>query len=168
MVKRFIWFGLLSAVLLGCSYSVYSNAYPHLKKIAVRPFENQSSQFDLGDTVLNGLTQQFSRDGRLKLVTQQPDCTLGGTILDFSESVYSYDSGNNVQDYMLRLSCSVVFTDLVNNQVIYENKNLTLNEAYAADGADSSTAKSKSKEEATNELVERLFSTIIQNSLETW
>ena len=166
MVKRFIWFGLLSAVLLGCSYSVYSNAYPHLKKIAVRPFENQSSQFDLGDTVLNGLTQQFSRDGRLKLVTQQPDCTLEGSILGWDESVYGYDSGNNVQDYMLRLTCSVTFTDLIENSVIYENKNLVLTEPYAVSA--SSTAKSKSKEEATNELVERLFSTIIQNSLETW
>ncbi len=166
MVKKFICSGLLAMVLLGCSYSVYSNAYPHLKKIAVRSFENQSSQFDLGDTVLNGLTQQFSRDGRLKLVTQQPDCSLEGTILDFSESVYSYDSGNNVQDYMLRLSCSVIFTDLVNNEVIYENQNLTLSEPYAV--SPDSPAKSKSKEEATDELIERLFSTIIQNSLETW
>ncbi|MDD4224627.1 MAG: LPS assembly lipoprotein LptE [Candidatus Cloacimonetes bacterium] len=134
----------------------------------MRSFENQSSQFDLGDTVLNGLTQQFSRDGRLKLVTQQPDCTLEGTILDFAESVYSYDSGNNVQDYMLRLSCSVTFTDLINNEVIYENKNLALSEAYAVTPDSPSTAKSRSKEEATDELIERLFSTIIQNSLETW
>lgn len=168
MVKKFICLALLAAVLLGCSYSVYSNAYPHLKKIAVRSFENQSSQFDLGDTVLNGLTQQFSRDGRLKLVTQQPDCTLEGVILEWSESVYSYDSGNNVQDYMLRLGCSVTFTDLINNQVIYENKNLVLSEAYAVTPDSPSTAKSRSKEEATDELVERLFSTIIQNSLETW
>ena len=168
MVKKYICFGLLAAVLFGCSYSVYSNAYPHLKKIAVRSFENRSSQFDLGDTVLNGLTQQFSRDGRLKLVTQQPDCTLEGSILDWNESVYSYDSGNNVQDYMLRLTCSVTFTDLVNNQVIYENKNLALTEPYAVSPDSPSTAKSRSKEEATDELIERLFTTIIQNSLETW
>lgn len=168
MVKKFICLGLLFAVLWGCSYSVFSNAYPHLKNIAVRPFENRSSQFDLGDTVTDGLTQKFSRDGRLKLVTQQPDSTLEGEILDFSESVYSYDSANNVQDYMLRLSCSVVFTDLINNEVIYENKNLALTEPYAAPGQSSSTAKSKTKEEATDELITRLFNTIIQNSLETW
>lgn len=166
MVKKFIYLGLLSAVLFGCSYSVFSNAYPHLKKIAVRPFENQSSQFDLGDTVLNGLTGQFIRDGRLKLVTQQPDCSLEGSLLNFSETVYSYDSGNNVQDYMLRLTCSITFTDLVNNQVIYENKSLTLTEPYAL--TSESTAKSRNKEEATNELIKRLFTTIIQNSLETW
>ncbi len=168
MVKKFICFGLLSAVLFGCSYSVYSNAYPHLKKIAVRSFENQSPQFDLGDTGPNGLTQKFNRDGRLKLVTQQPDCTLEGVIQDFSEKVYSYDSGNNVQDYMLSLSCSIIFTDLINNQVIYENKNLALNEPYAVTPDSPSTAKSRNKAEATDELISRLFTTIIQNSLETW
>lgn len=166
MVKKFVCLGLLCAVLLGCSYSVYSNAYPHLKKIAVRAFENLSPEFELGDKVLNGLSQKFQSDGRLKLVTQQPDCTLEGSILNFEENINSFDSGNNVQDYMLRLTCSVVFTDLVNNQVIYENKSLLLTEPYAVSAA--STAKSKSKEEATDELIDKLFKTIVQNSLETW
>ena len=166
MVKKFIWFGLLCAVLFSCSYSVYSNAYPHLKKIAVRAFENRTSEFDLGDKVLNGLSEQFQKDGRLKLVTQQPDCTLEGEITSLDENVFSYDSGNNVQDYMLRLTCSVTFTDLINNQTIYENKNLVLSEAYAV--SSESTAKSKSKEEATDELITQLFRNIVQNSLETW
>ena len=166
MVKKFVCLGLLLAVLSGCSYSVYSNAYPHLKKIAVRAFENRSTEFDLGDRVLNGLTSQFQSDGRLKLVTQQPDCSLEGVIQSLDETIYSYDSGNNVQDYMLRLSCSVTFTDLVNNDVIYENKSLTLSEPYAV--SEASTARSRSKEEALDELVSQLFKTIIQNSLETW
>lgn len=166
MVKKFIWFGMLCAVLFGCSYSVYSNAYPHLKKIAVRAFENRSTQFDLGDIVLNGLSERFQSDGRLKLVTQQPDCALEGSIASLEENVYSYDSGNNVQDYMLRLTCSVTFTDLINNQAIYENKNLVLSEPYAV--SEESTATARSKEEALDELVEKLFNNIIQNSLETW
>jgi hypothetical protein len=166
MVKKFVCLGLLLAVLFGCSYSVYSNAYPHLKKIAVRAFENRSNQFDLGDKVLNRLSESFQNDGRLKLVTQQPDCTLEGSIQSFDENIYSFDSGNNVQDYMLRLTCSVTFTDLIENSVIYENKNLVLTEPYAVSA--SSTAKSKSKEEATDELISQLFKTIVQNSLETW
>jgi hypothetical protein len=89
-----------------------------------------------------------------------------GTILKWEEDVYSYDSWNNVQDYMLKLTCSVVFTDLINNQIIYENKNLVLTEPYAVSSA--STAKSRSKEEAIDELVSQLFKNIIQNSLETW
>jgi len=166
MVKKFVCLGLLCAVLSGCSYSVYSNAYPHLKKIAVRAFENRSPDFELGDQVLNGLTQKFQSDGRLKLVTQQPDCALEGVILNFEENINSFDSGNNIQDYLLRLTCSVSFTDLINNNVIYENTSLSLSEPYAVSPA--STAKSKSKEEATAEIIDQLFQTIVRNSLETW
>ena len=166
MVKKFICPALLCLVLFSCSYSVYSNAYPHLKKIAVRAFDNRSSEFDLGDKVLNGLSQKFQSDGRLKLVTQQPDCALEGTITSLTEDVYSFDSGNNIQDYMLNLRCSVTFTDLINNEVIYENKSMTKSEAYAVSPA--STAKSQSKEEALDELIDKVFKDIIQNSLEKW
>lgn len=166
MVKKYIQLGLLCAVLFSCSYSVYSNAYPHLKKIAVRAFENKSTDYALGDLLLNQLSTEFQNDGRLKLVTQQPDCTLEGSIISFEENVYSYDTSNNVQDYQLKLVCSVTLTDLINNQVVYENKSLSLTEPYAVSAE--SSAKSKSKEEATDELISRLYKTIIQNSLETW
>ena len=88
MVKKFIYFGLIAAVLCSCSYSVYSNAYPHLKKVAIRPFENRSTEFEIGDIIYNELVNQFQEDGRLKLVTQQPDCVIEGTILKWEESVF--------------------------------------------------------------------------------
>jgi hypothetical protein len=166
MVKLFIRLALLCVVLSGCSYSVYSNAYPHLKKVAVRAFENRSADYDLGDKLLNGLSQEFANDGRLKLVTQQPDCTLEGSINSFEENIYSYDAANNVQDYQLRLVCSVTFTDLINNQVIWENKALQVTCNYAV--SEGSTAQFSSKEEATDELISLLFKAIIQNTLETW
>ena len=113
--------------------------------------------------MLNGLTQQFSRDGRLKLV---PAAGLhAGRDHSGLSSVYSYDS-NNVQSYMLRVLQRGFHRS--GEQPGLRKQESDLNETYAADGADSSTAKSKSKEEATNELVERLFSKIIQHSLESW
>lgn len=166
MVKRFIEAALLCVVLFGCSYSVYSNAYPHLKKIRVAPFENRSPEFAIADQVFTGLNQQFRTDGRLKPVTQGPDCLLEGVITGFEERVYSYDAGNSIQDYQLRLTLSVTFTDLTRNELIWENKSLSLAETYAVSAA--STAKYKSKEEATDELIKSLFRTIVQNSLERW
>lgn len=132
----------------------------------MRAFENRSADYDLGDKLLNGLSQEFANDGRLKLVTQQPDCTLEGSINSFEENIYSYDAANNVQDYQLRLVCSVTFTDLINNQVIWENKALQVTCNYAV--SEGSTAQFNSKEEATDELISLLFKAIIQNTLETW
>lgn len=166
MVKKFIYLWWIAALLGGCAYSVYSNAYPHLKKVRVEAFENQSSDFEIASTLLNQLSLEFRNDGRLKLVTQNPDCALVGTILSYTEDIYSYDAANQVQDYQLRLLVSVTFTDLINNSLLYENRNLQVSEIYAV--SDESSARWNSKAEAEEELIKALFRIIIQNSLEAW
>jgi hypothetical protein len=129
-------------------------------------FENKTAEFALADKTLEILSAQFNSDGRLKLVTQQADCQLDGTITDYNESIYSYDSANNVQDYQIRVSFQVALIDLVKNQTIYENKTLLITEQYAVSALSSS--KFKSKEEAQNEIIRNLFKAIVQNSLEAW
>jgi outer membrane lipopolysaccharide assembly protein LptE/RlpB len=166
MVKRFILASLILVVLGGCYYSVYSNAYPHLKNIRVEPFENQSAEFGLSDKALNDLSLSVRNDGRLKMVTQDPDCNLEGTILSFEEKIYSYDSANQVQDYQLIMQISVIFTDLVRNEVIYENSSMRVTELYKV--SDDSTARFTSKEEALSEIFSNIFKTVVQNSLEAW
>ncbi len=110
MVKKFIYPVLLLLILSSCFYSVYSNAYPHLRKIRILAFENRTSEYGLGDKLLNYLNREIRNDGRLKIVTEDPDCTLEGAILSFSESVYSYDTANQIQDYQLTMVVSVTFT----------------------------------------------------------
>jgi len=166
MVKKFIYPVLLLFILSGCFYSVYSNAYPHLRKIRILAFENRTSEYGLGDKLLNYLNREIRNDGRLKIVTEDPDCTLEGAILSFSESVYSYDTANQIQDYQLTMVVSVTFTDLINNTVLYENNALTVTELYAV--AEGGTAKFKTKEEAVEELIAKLYRTVLQNSIEGW
>lgn len=166
MVKRFILASLILALLGGCYYSVYSNAYPHLKKIRVEPFENQTAEFGLADKALNGLSLSLRNDGRLKLVTQNPDCSLEGKIVSFEEKIYSYDSANQVQDYQLIMVLNLSFTDLIKNEVIYENSSLRIAEIYKV--SDDSTARFETKEEALSEIFSSIFKTVIQNSLEAW
>ncbi len=109
---------------------------------------------------------EIRNDGRLKLVTQNPDCSLSGSILSFDDKVYSFDSANQVQDYQLSMVLDISFTDLISNEVIYENKTLRISEIYAV--STSSTASIKSKEEALNELFNKIFKTVVQTSLEAW
>ncbi|MCB5260406.1 MAG: LptE family protein [Candidatus Cloacimonetes bacterium] len=166
MVKKFIFAFMLMAVFSGCYYSVYSNAYPHLKNIRIEPFENKTAEFALADKALNEVSLAVRNDGRLKLVTQDPDCRLEGEITSFEDKIYSYDSANQVQDYQLNLVLKVIFTDLVNNEVIYENSALRLSEIYKV--GEGSTAKFSTKEEALDEIFKNIFKSAIQNSLEAW
>jgi len=166
MVKRIVYMILLALILSGCSYSVFANAYPHLKKIRVTAFENQTAEYELGDVLLNRMVISFRDDGRLRLATQQPDCQLEGTIKQFEERIYSFDAANNVQDYQIRINFSILFTDLIRNEVIYENRNLMLSEVYAV--SEQSASRFNSREAAINEIMRNLFNIIMQNSLEKW
>ena len=166
MVKRFIRLLCMLCLLSGCAYSVYSNAYPHLKKIRVESFENLSTDFEIASKLLDRLTIEFRNDGRLRPVTVGPDCVLEGTVNSYEEKIYSYDSANQVQDYQLVLSMSITFTDLINNQIIYENRSFTASELYAV-GTESS-ARYKDKTEAEEELLKSVFRTLVQNTLEAW
>ncbi len=168
MVKKFIPFILIICVVAGCSYSVHTNAYPYLKRIQLLAFENKSTEYALGEVVFNNLANSIREDGRLRMVTQQPDCQLEGSIVSYSEKVYSYDEANNVQDYLVTINFKVTFTDLVNNKVLYENQNLAILETYAVSQNSGSTSRFFSKEEAWNEICSKLFKTIMQNTLEMW
>lgn len=130
------------------------------------PFDNQTAEFELGDEMLNRMVLHFRDDGRLRLVTQQPDCQIEGRISAFEEKIYSFDAANNVQDYQIRITFAILFTDLIRNEVIYETSALTLSEIYAV--SEQSTSRIKSKEAAINEIIRNLFNNIMQNSLEKW
>jgi len=166
MVKKIIYFIVAILLLSGCSYSVYSNAYPHLKRIQILAFDNKSTEFSLGDILINKLSDAYNDDGRLRLVTQSPDCQLEGSIISFSEKIYSYDAANNIQDYIVSISLSLTFSDLVNNNVIFENKSLSISEIYAV--SDESTSRFKTKDDAISEIFAKLFKIIMQNTLESW
>lgn len=168
MVKKFILFLLIIFLLMGCSYSVYTNAYPHLKRVQLMAFDNKSTEFALGDIVYNRLSRDFRDDGRLRLVTQQPDCQVEGSIVSYSEKIYAYDTANNIQDYIVTITFRLSFTDLTNNNVIYDNekRDIVIEEKYG--NSDESTSRFKTKDEAITEICDKCFKLIMQNTLETW
>ena len=74
---------VVCAILIcGCTYSVFYNAYPHLKTIYVVPFENNTSEYALAQDFQSSLVNQFQSDGRLKISTLSPDARIEGSILD--------------------------------------------------------------------------------------
>ena len=59
----------------------------------------------------------------------------------------------------------VVFTDLKKNQILWENNSLMLSERYSLSDENS---QFKSEEDAQEEIANKLFDTIMKNTLEEW
>lgn len=155
---------LIVSLIIGCSYSVYTTGYPHLKTMKLLPIVNHTNEYDLSDVVLSSLMQQYELDGRLKSVGMSPDCQLECTIMDYSNKIVTY-SGATVDEYEVKVLFDVVFTDLKKNEVIWENRSLMLSEAYSSSDENSEFT---TEDEAQEEIVVRLFETIMKNTLEEW
>jgi len=166
MVKKFILFSLIFSLFSGCYYSVYSNAYPHLKTIQMDTFENRSAEFAIEDKALADISLAIRNDGRLKLVTANPDCVIEGKIISFEEKIYSYNAANQVQDYQISIVFDIIFTDLSQNEDIFKNSALRVSEYYKV--ADGSTARFETKDEALGEIFKKVFQQVVKNTLEAW
>ncbi len=151
-------------VLAGCSYSVYTTGYPHLKTIQLLPIENQTDNYELRDLVFNSLIEKYESDGRLKFVGMSPDSQLECSILDYSNKIVSY-SGSTIGEYEVRVLFSILFTDLKKNQVIWESSSLMVSERYSTADENSQFG---TELEAQEEIVVKLFESIMKNTLEEW
>ncbi len=169
MVKKFIKFFIIISLIavFGCSYSLRTNQYPYLKSIRILPVENKTTESDIDIEVFEYLSDSFQRDGRLLLVTEGPSVLLECSLISYDEIIYSSDSSNNVEEYQVKMNFSVKMTDLINDSVLYDNKNLAITKRYSVNNAITS-ADYDNREDAETGVYEDLFTKIIQNTLEDW
>ncbi len=161
---------LLTITLIGCTYSVFSNQLPHLKNVYIEPIINKTEEVDIETEMFNAISDKYIEDGRLSIVSQQPDCIIVCEILSYQDKIYTYDESNNVKEYQVKMVFSVSFTDIDNELVIFENKSLIKTEKYPADVSDPDYTDSDilSEEDARNEIYQEVFNTIMTNTLEAW
>lgn len=157
-----VFFALI--ILSGCTYSVHSSAYPHLKTILIEEFKNSTVQYGLEEEFSNKLTDYFNADGRLKVVNINSDSILSGEILDYENKIFSYDE-NGIEEYKVSILFKITFSDLKRNEVIWQKDNLVLNETWSASGE---FTEFKSEEETQQQIIQDLFDQILKNSLEQW
>jgi hypothetical protein len=155
---------IISMVLAGCSYSVYSTGYPHLKTITIQQFQNSTTEYQLESELFQELSDRFEQDGRLSIVGISPDCQIEGGILDYSDKIYSYNT-EGIEEYQVRILFKIIFTDLVKNEVIYQNDSLVLSAEYSSADPE---AEFTSEEEARYEIYKDLFDLILKETLEQW
>ena len=76
---------------------------PHIKKIAVRPFENTTSQPSIGNKLWLAVSQEFVRDGRIAYMDDESkaDGVIVGTITQYRETELSHDVNLVPLEYQL-------------------------------------------------------------------
>ena len=173
MKKLFLIF-LISIILClyGCvHYSFYSRANPHLKTVMISEFENNSEQYELPELIITYLTEKIISDNRLKIMADNADMEVSGTVLSYNKAVFSYDVRENPQEWQITIRFSIELKDMIKNSTIWQNKNMSLKAVYGNPENEPETesdVENLTEEDAQREIIYDLCDIILSNSVEQW
>ena len=129
MHRKFLALGFGILCLFGCAspYKPAPQILPtYIKKIAVRPFVNNTPQYGLEDKLTLKLIDEFVRDGRLVLVNNEneADGVVIGEIKRYILQPLTYDANMVANQYKLWVIFNIYFVDKKNNVTLWEEPNL--------------------------------------------
>ncbi|MFH1824302.1 MAG: LptE family protein [Candidatus Firestonebacteria bacterium] len=108
----------------GCA-TMKPNLPLSIKSITIPTFSNSTLQYGIETTLTDYVIKQFLMDGRLHIVGQeQADALLEGTIRKYLLEPLTYDVNNVIIQYRIKIVLDVKFTDLKENKVLWEQKEM--------------------------------------------
>jgi hypothetical protein len=127
MKKIFIFLTGTLLVVIGCQiYTPQPQLMPqHVRKIAIRPFVNETIQYGLEEKLTLRVVDEFVRDGRYTVVKESDaDGVIVGRITHYILQPLTYGENFQPLQYKLRVLLSLYFIDKVNNVTLWEEPNL--------------------------------------------
>ncbi|MDR3306240.1 MAG: LPS assembly lipoprotein LptE [Endomicrobium sp.] len=122
-------FTLFIANLTSCA-SPYDPAVQllpeHIKKVYVKPFENNTNQFGIESKFTNEVIDEIIADGRLSLVNKEDDAdsVLTVTIKRYILQPITYDINNVAEQYKMWIIASVSLVDKDNDVTLWTEPNM--------------------------------------------
>ncbi len=159
MRKRLLGFGFLILALAGCSKYYYNPAPQvlpqYIRKIAVRPFANHTSQYGIEDKLTLAVQQVFNQDGRFQITSEDlADGVVIGDITKYILEPLAFDSSRVPSQYKLWILVNVTFYDKIKNQSLWLESNMgnpiTFNSASS--GQPGGLTESEAQQQIWNQL----------------
>ena len=114
----------------------------------------------LTDSVID----EFVADGTLDVAGEDvADSKLQVEIVNYKKEALSYDVQEVVKEYNLAIVVSGTFTDLINNQVLWQEPSMYESVSYYAIGPNAET-----EDDALDRLAEELARKIVNRTLQGW
>lgn len=137
---------------------------PHIKSIAIAPFQNETSHPLTGNKLWLAVREKFVRDGRVAYVDDEgkADAVIVGTIKHFHETVLVHDVNFIPQEYQLWVIMEVKLLDKANNQYLWEEALLEQKMKFLTE----TQPGGKTGEEAREQLWDRYATDIVRRTLD--
>ncbi len=124
---------LVALTLSGCNYSFRAGSFPppHIRTVAIEPFENETARFELTGELYDQLLRRLP--GALGIRTagvDVADAIVRGRITRYDVAAPNYRAGQpgaaaQVLQRQVNISVTVEIVDLVENVILWESSNVT-------------------------------------------
>ena len=157
--------GIVCFAYTGCGiYTFSGSSLPsHLKTVDIPLFENQSMEPDIAEEITQELNRQILDGNLLRIVQNDGDATVTGTITSYLHEPYTFGAAATrqvaVDQYIVKIVAQIDFTDNVKSVPLYEGS-ITGEGIYDFQKETEETGREK----AIKDIVQR----ILQKSLQSW
>lgn len=129
----------MAALAAGCNYSFRAGSFPppHIRTIAIEPFENETTRFELSAELYDQLLRNLP--GALGIRTAGvdiADAVVRGAIRRYDVAAPNYRAGAGgaapaVVQRQVSIAVSVEIIDLVENVILWEDQNVIAQGEFA-------------------------------------
>ena len=154
--------------LLGCNYSFRAGSFPpeHIRTIAVQPFDNETTRFELSGEIYEELLRSLPRALGIRTAGEDvADAVVRGTILRYDVAAPNYRAGQpgqpaEVLQRQVTITVRIEIVDLVENVVLWEDRNVTAQGQFIE--------ASENEEVGRAEAIELLVQKIVDGAQSNW
>jgi len=170
VVKRISALALLLAVALAsaCGYALEGRGSflpRHIARIGVPSFKNLTTTPGLEEVITSEIYSEFLSRGNFSLSadTTGVDALLEGEIVSYTYLPRAIDEQGMATSYLILITANITFTDLVEDKVLWEQKNYRFQSEYqlSQEGGEFVTQEAESVHRAAADFAKSVVSTIL-------
>ena len=167
MRKGFLFFTvmLVNLLLVGCGvYSFSGSTLPgHLSSVDLPLFANATLEPELAEALTEELNREILRTNLLRIVSENGDATISGTVTDYSNKPHSFGAPQerevDIEQYRVLISAEVSFFDNRRDEALFEG---------VVTGEGIYDFQTETEEHGKQAAIEEIIEEIMQNSVQSW
>lgn len=122
---------MVGIVAAGCGYKSEYKLPPHIKKIAIPIFGNDTYEYGAENSLTDAVIESFLTDGRLKIVSlKHADAELQGAVSGYGKDVLSYDDYDVAEEYRVYIEANISLKDLTTGEILFKEEGMRETSTY--------------------------------------
>lgn len=147
-------------------YTFKTSLPGHIRTVRIPVFQNETLEPILEEELTTALTERFVRDNQLRVVQEDADAVLEGTITGYEDRVFGFDAQQKADEYLVVITVDLALRDRVKNKELWREENLRGVASYFPGTSDQNTPGTEA--EAKRAAIAQIVDLTLSRTFEGW